>query len=299
MNDLFKKKYIPIIDEIIKKYDYNSNISHLLYLIIPAFITKYTIYKETLILDVFNNTKIIIGTDNNTKTEAFYTSIPKYDNNNIITNKYIVINNYNNISLVQLLDDLVHEFNHAINSYKNEKLIKDNILYIRTGLTNISYELPSLKQLKKDNSYLLEEILNTKETEEVIDIIKSFKDTNNEHLSNTIYSLNGETDNNYKSDAYSSLTLLLEPLLNNNTFTSTLNNLRIDGNIIDIEPWFDNITGIDNSYNKLINNLVELINLNNKLNNQKLFKSITIGKIKDIIKDIRYTIDKFNNAKKL
>ena len=140
-------------------------------------------------------------------------------------------------------------------------------------------------------------LIATRETEEVIDIIKSFKDTDNLKLSNTIYSLNGETDNNYKSDAYSSFTLLLEPIINNGNFTSTLNNLRIDGSVVDIETWFDNITGIDNSYNKLNNNLIELINLNNKLGKQKLFKSITIGKMRDLIKDIRYTINKFNSNK--
>ncbi len=298
MNNNLVEKYIPITEEISTKYNYPENIKHLLYLIIPAFITKYTIYEENLILNTFQNTQILISSETNSQTEAFYTSIPHYDNNKIITEKYIVIKNYENISLIQLLDDLVHEFNHAINSYKNEQITKDNILYLRTGLTTISYSIPNLEQLKKDNSYILEEILNTNQTEEVINIIKNYKDTTNDKLENTIYSINSETTKNYQSDAYSSFKLLLKPLLNNKTFTSTLNSLRIKGSIIDIEPWFNNITNIDNSYNLLNNSLIEIIELNNKLETQKLFKNITINKIKDKIDIIKNIIDTFNKNTK-
>lgn len=294
MNNKLIEKYTPIIDNIIKKYKYDSNISHLLYIIIPAFISNYSIYQEKLILEVFNNTRIIINENNNSKTEAFYTSIPKYINNKIITNKYIVIQNYKNISLVQLLDDLVHEFNHAINSYNNELLIKNNTLYLRTGLTNISYYIPNLEQIKKDNSYILEEILNTKQTENIINIIKNYKDSSNDKINNIIYSLNNETDNNYSSDAYLSFKLLLEPILNNRTFTSTINSLRIKGNINDIEAWFNNITNIDNSYNLLNNYLVELVELNDILD-KKILKNITINKIKDKINNITNIINTFNS----
>ena len=49
MNNNLVNKYIPLVDEISNKYNYNSNIKHLLYLIIPAFITKYTYKEERLI----------------------------------------------------------------------------------------------------------------------------------------------------------------------------------------------------------------------------------------------------------
>ena len=47
------------IDEISNKYDYDSNIRHLLYIIIPAFIIKYGIDKEKLVLNTFRDIRII------------------------------------------------------------------------------------------------------------------------------------------------------------------------------------------------------------------------------------------------
>ena len=52
-------------------------------------------------------------------------------------------------------------------------------------------------------------------------------------------------------------------LLNNKTFLLTLENLRINGNIDDIEYWFDGIYG-EKGYQNLINNLYELKELQNK-----------------------------------
>ena len=96
------EKYIPIVKEISNKYNYNSNITHLLYLIIPAFIQKYSLSKETLILNTFKETKIIISPNKDKNIQAYYTSIPSYKENKIITTKLIIIQNYENISLIQL-----------------------------------------------------------------------------------------------------------------------------------------------------------------------------------------------------
>ena len=118
MNPKLIERYIPFITNLSTKYQYSSNITHLLYLIIPAFISKYSLSKENIILSTFQQTKIIISTKNSKTIAAYYTSIPNYQHNKITTTKYIVIQNYHNISLIQLLDNLVHEFNHAINSYQ-------------------------------------------------------------------------------------------------------------------------------------------------------------------------------------
>ena len=47
-----EKEYI---DEISNRYDYDSNIRHLLYIIIPAFIIKYGLDKEKLVLNTFKS----------------------------------------------------------------------------------------------------------------------------------------------------------------------------------------------------------------------------------------------------
>ena len=131
MNPKLVEKYIKIINNISKNKNYDNNITHLLYLIVPAFVTKYSIYKEELIINTLKNTKIITKNDNpNPNITAYYTSIPTYINSHIITTKFIIIENYQNTTLIKLLDNLVHELNHAVNSYKNEITITNNILYL-------------------------------------------------------------------------------------------------------------------------------------------------------------------------
>lgn len=295
MNKSIVNKYIPIINEIATNYNYDSNITHLLYLIIPAFITKYSYSKEQLILSTFKNTKILISDKTDKNINAYYTSIPTYQDNKLITTKFIVLNNYQNISLPSLLDNLVHEFNHAINSYNQEITIKDNTLFLRTGLTHASYLLPTLTPIKKDSSYILEEILNTNQTEQIINIIKNYHDEENTSINNTIYALNNETNSTYTSKSYYLENLLLKRILENKTFISTLNNLRITGNVEDIEYWFNNITNIKNSYNLLNNYLENIMNLEKQLSTKSIFKSITISKIKDNISRVLDIINTFNN----
>ena len=287
-------KYISFVDEISLKYSYDDNIKHLLYLIVPAFISKYTIYKERVILNTFSEVRIIASDEVNSLNVAYYTSVPTYKDDNITTSKYIIINNYSGISLIMLLDSLVHEFNHAVNSYQKEVLIKDNILYLRTGLTYASYNIPNMDAIGKDDSYVLEEILNTRQTEEIIDIIKSYHDSDGE-LSNTIYSINSETDSNYKSESYLLENTLLRPILENKTFLSTLNNLRISGDVENIREWFNNICGSQDSYDKLISYLKEIMILEDKYSKQKLFRNSIISKIKDLVIKIMEIVDMFNN----
>ena len=294
MDERLVRKYVSFVDEISNIYQYDSNIKHLLYLIIPGFVTKYSIYREKLVLDTFRNIPIIISKDNNLTIQAYYTSVPKYKDDNIITQKYIVLNNYEGVSLVQLMDNLVHEFNHAINSYLKEIFIRDDVLFLRTGLTYVRYNLPNLEADDKDSSYVLEEILNTHQTEEIINIIKSSNFSDESIFQNTVYSVNHETDYYYNSDAYYLEKTLLKPILDNKTFISTLNNLRISGDILDIEGWFNNITEDNDSYQKLIIYLNEVMALENKFSNQKFFKNRTIDKIKKIIGKIMDIITIFN-----
>ena len=218
MNPLLIEKYIPFVKELSIKYQYNSNITHLLYLIIPAFIHNYSLSKEKIILSTFLETKIIISSKQDKNIQAYYTSITTYQNNKISTTKYIILQNYENISLINLLDNLIHEFNHAIHSYHQEIKTKDNILYLRTGLTYASYSLPNLTPLKKDSSYILEEILNTNQTEQMINIIKEYHDPNHPEINNTIYAINNETSTTYTSKSYYLENILFQKILENKTF---------------------------------------------------------------------------------
>lgn len=288
------EKEKKFIDEISDFYNYDNNIRHLLYLIIPAFIIKYGIQKEKLVLNAFKDIVIIISNQESKNIKAYYSSTLNYQNNKYFTKKYMVIQNYHKISLIDLLDNLVHEFNHAINSYNNEIKITNNYIYLRTGLTYRIYKKVDLTFIKKDSSYLLEEIINTKQTEDIINIIKDF-DQNNPTISNTIYAINSETNTNYNSNSYYLEGYICKKILKNRTFIKTLENLRLTGDIYEIASWFDNITGIKGSYKELIKLLNDTYNLEIEYAKRKFFKSLTLGKIKETSKSIMHIIEKFDN----
>ena len=282
------------IDKISDKYNYDSNIRHLLYLIIPAFIIKYDLNKETLVKNTFENIRIISSKKKDDKVKAHYSSILKEKNNDYYSEKYMVIKNYEKISLIDLLENLVHEFNHAINSYTNEIKVLKKSIYLRTGLSYCIYDKNTLQFIKKDNSFILEEIINTKQTEEIINIIKGF-DKNNKIIENTIYAINGETSKSYESNSYFLQSYICKEILNNRTFITTLEKLRLSGDVYDIDKWFDNITGIELSYKKLINELFEVYNLEIDYSKRKFFKKITLNKIRNKVSVIKNIIDTYNN----
>ena len=281
------------IDEISNKYDYDSNIRHLLYIIIPAFIIKYGIDKEKLVLNTFRDIRIISSKKESKYVRAFYLSTPYKDNNEYKTKKNMVIQNYESISLIELLDDLVHEFNHALNSYANEIKVTNKYVLLRTGLTYRIFNKEDLSFVKKHESYMLEEIINTKQTEEIINIIKEF-DPNNTDISNTIYAINSETNHKYSSDAYYLQSYVCKEILNNRTFISTLENLRLSGEVYELGKWFDDITGKKDSYKELNQSLEEIYNLEIKYVNQKLFKNRTAYKIREISRKILSIVEQFN-----
>ena len=286
-----EKKFI---DDICDKYNYDNNIRHLLYIIIPAFIIKYGFNKEKLILNAFRDIRIMITNEKNDNVKAFFSSKPLYENGEYKTTKYMVLQNYSESSLVDLYDNLVHEFNHAINSYNNEIRVGKNYLYLRTGLTYRVYRKSDLSFIRKDSSYLLEEIINTEQTSDVINIIKGF-DQNNPDIANTIYAINCETGHKYNSNSYFLEGYVCKQILENRTFIRTLETLRINGDVYDINKWFDNITGEDGSYKELIKLLNEIYNLELEYSNKKFFRSFTLGKIRDISRNIMRIVNKFNN----
>ena len=287
---------VKVANDIGSRYNYPSNITHLFYLIIPAFIIKYGLENERIILDSFNKIPVLIDDKQDQIYQAYYRSIPKYENNQIVTNKGIVLKNYKDISLMQLLDNLVHEFNHAMNSINQELKIIDDKLYVRTGLTAIIYNKNTLSSINKEDNSILEEIINTKQTEMIIDIINSFNnyEIENTTVVNTLYSIKNSITNTYQSNAYLMQSMVCKSLIENKTFFSTLENLRFKGNIDDISIWFDSITGEDGSYKKLIELLKLTINYQVEFSKKKLFKSFIINKIKNVNKEAMDIVNAFN-----
>ncbi len=217
-NNMIVYREKPIIDEICDIYHYDDNIRHILYVIIPAFVLKYGYEKESVIINTFKETKIISSNKEDNVRKAYYSSTPCILEGTYKTRKHMVIQNYNNITLIELIDYLVHEFNHAVNSYK--------YIYLRTGLTYRIYQKDTCTFIKKHSSYILEEIINTKQTADIINIIKRL-DQSNPIISNTIYAINAETSNTYESEAYYLQSYVCKEILANRTFISTLEKLRI------------------------------------------------------------------------
>ena len=292
---LILDKEREFIDKICDQYGYDSNIRHLLYIIIPAFIIKYGLNREKLILNTFRDVQIINSDKENHVVKAYYSSTPKEVMGEYSTRKYMVIQNYDHISLVDLLDNLVHEFNHAVNSYVNEIKVMKQYLYLRTGLTYRIYQKDNLQFLKKQSSYVLEEIINTTQTSDIINIIKKMTSPNQE-IMNTIDAINGETSSTYFSNAYYLPGYVCKEILNNRTFISTLENLRIEGEIYDVEKWFDDIIGERGCYKNLNELLEKVYNLELKYAEQKFFKKITLARIKDYSRKIIEIVERFNNS---
>ena len=293
-SNLVIEKEKAFIDQISDRYEYDDNIRHLLYIIIPAFVIKYGIKNESLILNTFRDIRIIKSDKQDKYVKAYYSSHPVYENGEYSTVKFMVIQNYNKISLIDLLDNLVHEFNHAVNSYRDEIRVTKNYIYLRTGLTYRVYKKDPLSFVRKDPSYLLEEIINTKQTEEVINIIKSF-DFENRDISNTIYAINNETDHKYNSNSYYLESYACKQILENRTFINTLANLRLVGEVFNITKWFDDITGQEGSYKELISLLNKIYDLEKEYIDRKLFKSLTLGKIRETSRKIMRIVETFNN----
>lgn len=282
INSLIERE-IVFSNNLSAKYKYPENITHLLYIIIPAFILKYGMKHQKLIEECFTNVIIKILDEKDPFFQAYYMSVPKMIGNDIVTIKNIVLRNYQDINLMQLIDNLVHEFNHAINSIKNE-IIVNECIKVRTGLVYRYFDINTLEFISRDEDNIIEEIINTKQTESIIDIIYSFSnnDITNYSVQSTLYAIHHSSNQNYHSNSYLLESYVCRNLLSNKTFISTLENLRFEGYIDDVAHFFDSITGIDESFSKLSKYLNESFKLQKDLTKNKIFKNKKINKIKTI-----------------
>lgn len=282
INQLINQE-IKFSDTISRMCHYPDNITHLLYLIIPAFILKYGNSYKNLIEKCFSTVPIVINDKQDQVYQAYYFSKPILENGEYKVLKGIVLNNYQNIGLMQLLDNLVHEFNHAINSLQNELNINQNIS-IRTGLVYNYFDKKTLNFVTRGEETILEEVINTKQTENIIDIIHSFSnyEIQNTVVQNTLYSIYHSIDVNYHSNSYLIESIVCKQLLQNKTFLSTIETLRFEGQLEDIHHFFDSIVGKEESLLKLSQYLNQSINLQKELSNTKWFKKNKINKIRDI-----------------
>jgi len=279
----FLNKYISFVDKVSFKYNYPSNIKHLLYLIVPAFIIKYGISNEMTILKCFEFIKIYIKPSDDKFVVASFNRVLKRNSSNYFTDKYIVLNEFDKASLPNLIDSIVHEFNHAVNSINNEVSYDEKTIKVRTGLSYLIYDRKTLKFISKSKEVALEETINTEQTEEIINIINSFNNykIDNIEFSNMLFALKNEIkDSTYTSNAYSFQSYICDILMKNKTFTPTISNLRFKGLVEDVSALFDNVIGRRGSYKKLNELLEEIYSLQIKYSKSLLFKKLILNKLK-------------------
>ncbi len=272
-------------------YHYPDNITHLLYIMIPAFILKYGTNFKQLLEKCFATVPIIIDDQQDQIYQAYYFSkLERKQEIRVV--KGIVLKNYKNIGLMQLLDNLVHEFNHAVNSLQNE-MIENHHFLVRTGIVYHYFDKTTLQLVKTGEEEILEEVINTKQTEMIIDIIKQLSNysISNSTVQSTLYSI----DSNYHSNSYFLESYVCKKLMENKTFLSTLEVLRFEGQIEDIYHFFDSIVGQDGSFLKLSNYLRQSLKLQRELTNTKWFKKRKINRIKEINQKAFAIIQKFDS----
>lgn len=297
--DFILNKYITFVNDVSSHFHYDTNIKHLLFIIVPAFIIKYGITHERKILNIFKNVRIVINNiEDNQNVASFNRKIIKL-NNKYELEKTIILNRYKKVPLVDLIDSLIHEFNHAINSINNEITIDQDYIYLRSGIAHMTYDKETLKPVpSKFNEIILEEVLNTIQTEQIINVILSWakyhENIKNNELNNMLYVLNAEITTKYTSKAYMLETFVSKELVKNKTFIYTLEKLRFAGDISNIESWFDNITGTSNSYKTLCNKLYNLQELEKQYINTTWFKKRIIYKMRLNLNQIADIIETFN-----
>ncbi len=293
----FLSRYINYVNDISSEYSYTLNIRHLLYLIVPAFIIKYGISYEALILKCFKEVKIYISNSEDKRiTASFNRNLVKYGDS-YFTEKFIVLNQYKNASLANLIDNIVHEFNHAINSINNEILCDDKYIKVRCGISFLVYDRKSMQFLFKSKDSYLEEVINTLQTEEVVNIINSFNNYKIENIefNNMLYALKHEIGKEYKSDAYYFQSYICSVLMKNKTFTPTISNLRLKGLVSDVPDLFDDVTCKHGSFNRLCSLLEDVYNLEVKYDKTTLFKKLTVSKLKNKAREVVDIINEYDN----
>ena len=277
-------RYVDFVDKISSNNHYENNIKHLLYLVVPAFVFKYGVDKENTILKCFENVKIIIsGTEDRQVPASFNRKLIK-DSDGYHTIKYIILNKYKTTpTITELLDSIIHEFNHAINSINNEISCDDKYIKLRTGLSYLIYDKKSLTFIRKSEEVSLEEIINTTQTEEIVNIINSFNDMDidNVEFKTTLYTLDKEINKVYKSNAYEFDKFICGELMNNKTFLPTISNLRFKGLVEDIESLFDSVMGRTGAYKELNVLLTDINNLEIKYVTRHMFKSKILNQLRN------------------
>ncbi len=291
----FVLKYQNHVERIVQKYHYPKEIGDFLTLIVPVMVAKYGLSHEREILSLVESVPIFFSSEENPENPAFFSRRLQLEGGKVVIARSIVLYRYSSVGTLSLLDHLLHEWNHAVNSIRNESYQDEEYFYLRTGLAYFKSRLSNLELVEK-KGVLLEEIINTRQTEEMVDYLLSFSklDIESATLSPLLYALRTATNSQYTSHAYYLQSTVCKTLLHNATFLRTLEQLRFQGEVQDIEDWFDTITGEKNSYQNLLNYLEKSMELEQGLSSTKFFRNRKLNQIRNYIRKMQEIVDLFD-----
>lgn len=275
---------------------YPENIKYLLKLIIPSFVIKYGYNEERTILNVFRNVPLEIIENPQSNSTAYFSRILYKDGKQYKSKKRIVLEHYKTSDLSSLIDSVIHEYNHAVNSWKNEIKEDEDKLYMRTGIAYIVYDKNDFKKEMDNENITLEEIINTRQSELLIEIMLNLsKNLGEEHEYNSALNyLSSHFEDNYRSEAYLLQTTISKKIINNRSFFSSLETLRFSGYVDEFPKFFDDVTAKEGSFNKFSKTLDEIIKKEAELSKYKFFKNYHYRKLKALINQVIEIIDLFD-----
>lgn len=250
---------MTLIEDIKIKNDLNNEEYELLKIAYELFCAYYK--DKTLIENVFKNIPLFIKKEKG-KVKALYARRIYKKGKDIRTKAKIVIRKNDINDLNDLLDEVVHEYNEAINTYNNELDIDNNQVVARRGL-ELKVMTKRLKTNKIFNT-LLEEVINAYQSEEILSLLKD-DDFNIENNVNTV---------KYRKESF-----LIKDLLNNSSFMKSLNQARLTGNIKEFEQTIYDKFKVKNFLFKLNNLLEESNSLEKSFKKKEIFKFIIKRKL--------------------
>lgn len=255
---------MSFIDDIAKKYDYGEEEKKIIKVAYDLFVNYYENQKR--IEDVLENVPFFIKKEKGSVKALFARRIYKKDKK-YATKSKIVIRKADVFNLNDLLDEVVYQYNEAINSYKNELTIEKDKVIVRRGI-ELKILSKSLKTEKIYNS-LIEGAINSFQSEEILQRLTKQQ--------NKLYNIKG--NENYLK--YQKERHFLKPILKSEDLMNIINNARIEGHIDSLEDKFYELTKVQNFFYK-INNLLEENNLlETRYKSTKILKSFYNKKLKN------------------
>lgn len=288
-------KYKKIVEDISQKYKYSSNIKYILELIIPGFVLKYGLKNEGLILKCFRDIPIFIREREGEIKASFVRKLVK-NKEEFLTLKRIILNSYEKANYKDLVEALVHEYNHALNSINKEIKEEKEFIYVRSGISFSWFLKDDFKEKKKENYVILEEVINVYQSEDIINKILNY------HFLD--YSLKEKQDflkreigsNIYLSSAYNLERMILNLLITNKSFITTLESLRLSGEIYEVDSWFDGMVNKKGEFKRMNETFEELFNLVKMLKRKDLFYTYKVNRIREKVNIIKGIISKFQES---